>query len=444
MRVLPLLLAAAAVAAGCVSPLGTTPAGGVLDGLPGLPDVEGIVQVDAERWSGEPSILALADGTLLITGVGGMTRYAENPADIPGRFGQSYIWRSTDNGATWAFVDLGLPEPAGTLLPYRNAILGVEGDLAADETGRAYFVDLTMLAINGLATSTDSGATWTETQNPAVGLPAADRPWLAAFGDGVVYVKYLHLTTGQRVARSTDGGRTFAEDVAIPCPSNGPIAADAARRELVVACVEGTDAFVVRTGEGAMKWERLDVAKLDGGTGAAADFPVVAVAGPGEYVMAWREASQEYANGTTIRLAATLDAGATWTEPVDASPLSHTRVFPWVDATPDGKVAVVWYGTDELGNPDELDAQWHPMVAFYELGSRGLARTAIVRLVDGFVHEGTICTAGLACVLEGRAEDRRLLDFFEVDLDAKGAAHITWTDTTGDVPTVWYGRVQAP
>lgn len=432
--------AAALVLAGCVTPLTETNSG-PLDDI--LATVERVVPVDEGRWSGEPSILAMADGTLLITGAGGMTRFVENPLDAPGNFGQSYIWRSTDGGATWEFVDLGLPEPANSLLPYRNAIFGVEGDLAEDEKGRAYFVDLTMLVTNGLAVSTDSGATWTSTQNPLVGLPLADRPWLAAFGDGQVYMKYLHLTLGQRVARSADAGRTFVEDVALPCGSAGPLVADVPSKSILTACVDNDEVAVYRTDEGAMKWERLSVAKLGGEAGAAADFPVVAVAAPGQYVVAWREASEGFKNGTTIRLASTVDAGKSWVGPVDASPLSHTRVFPWVDANAAGDVAVVWYGMEALGDPNQEQGEWHPMVATYLLGVDGaLTRTSLLPLVDGYVHKGSICTDGLACVLEGRAEDRRLLDFFEVDVDASGRAHVTWTNTTTDVPTIWYGSAR--
>lgn len=434
----PVLLLVSVVLAGCVAPGAPVGTSDLLDDV--LAKVGDVVAVDGERWSGEPSILALADGTLLITGAGGMTRYAENPLDAPGNAGQSYIWRSEDAGATWQFVALDLPEPIRQVLPYRNAILGVEGDLAEDESGRAYFVDLTMLATNGLAVSEDSGKTWTASQNPLIGVPLADRPWLAAFGDGQVYVKYLHLQLGQRVARSEDAGRTFVEDVGIPCGSAGPLVADVASRTVLTACADTEELVVFRTGEGAMSWERLVVAPLGGESGAAADFPVVAVARPGQYVAAWREASAKYANGTTIRLSATHDSGKSWSAPLDASPLAHTRVFPWVDADAAGRIAVVWYGTETLGDPNEVDAAWHPMLATYSIAeaSNALSRTSVVRLVQGSVHDGSICTAGLACVVEGRAEDRRLLDFFEVDIDANGRAHVTWTNTTTEVPTVWY------
>src|SRR5687768_12491691 len=100
-------LVAALLLAGCLAPSAEDLAlQSTLPALP-LPEVGAPVQVDATRWSGEPSILAMADGTLLITGAGGMTRYVENPPDAVGNAGQSYIWRSTDAGVTWDFIDLG-------------------------------------------------------------------------------------------------------------------------------------------------------------------------------------------------------------------------------------------------------------------------------------------------------------------------------------------------
>lgn len=408
----------------------------LLDDL--APVVERVVQVDG-RWSGEPSILALSDGTLLITGAGGMTRYVEDPTDIAGSFGQSYLWRSTDGGATWTFVALPLPAPADQLLPYRNAILGVEGDLAEDEAGRAYFVDLTMLVTQGLSASDDAGKTWLGTQNPVVGLPGTDRPWVAALGDGEVFVKYLQVQTGWRVARSTDGGVSFPEDVAIPPCSQADLAVDPAAGHVLIPCNVGGALSLLRTEAGApMAWERLEVLDTEGSTSNV--FITLAVAGEGHYVLAYSELLEDVAQ---VKVVTSTDAGATWSDPTPVSPPDVTSVFPWVDASSDGVVGVVWYQADEAGEPAELDAAWHPWHASFRLtrfGDTALAAKR-VQLAEEPIHQGAICTSGLGCVLDGRSEDRRLLDFFEVDVDANGSSHVTWTNTQTDVPTIWYGQV---
>lgn len=425
--------------AGCVTPAGdlaAQDAGGRLPDL--LPTVERSLAVDLERWSGEPSILALADGTLLVTGAGGLTRYAEDPLDAPGNAGQSYLWRSTDGGATWSFVDLALPGPLGDLLPYRNAVLGVEGDLAEDENGRAYFVDLTALAANGLSRSDDSGATWTAQQTPVVGQPGTDRPWVAAYGDGIVYVKYLAESGGHRVARSTDAGATFPEDVAIPPCGQGALVADVPAREVLVPCEGDGKLWFLRTPEGAMAWERIEGPVAEGP--ARNVFVSMAVGATGEYVFAWSETLDDHAR---LRIAASDDRGETWTEPITLSAEGATGVFPWTDANQEGIVGVVWYEAASGGLPDEVEGEWYPMHASLRLdGASGtMGAPAIVRLSETPIHEGAICTSGLGCVVAGRGEDRRLLDFFEVDVDAAGKSHVAWTSTTTDVPTVWYGQV---
>lgn len=438
MRASMAFLATAVLLAGCVTSTAELGPASLPFELP-TPEVVRSLVVDATRWSGEPSILAMADGTLLITGAGGMTRFVEDPTAAPGNFGQSYIWRSTDGGATWAFVDLGLPGQANALLPYRNAIMGVEGDLAEDEAGHAYFVDLTMLAANGVAVSDDAGASWTARQNPVVGLPAADRPWLAAMGDGHVWMKYLHLALGQRVAHSGDGGLTFLEDVELPDCGSAGLTADVASGHVLAPCVADGQVFLLRTGDGPMDWERIEVAQAEGDAGdSAADFPSVAVAGPGQYVVVWREGAEE---GTLIRYAWSLDAGATWSAPTSVDATPATRVFPWADANAAGQIAIVWYEAATPGDPNTVDGVWYPKHASLVLAGGALSPPVVTDLSADPVHEGSICTSGLACVIEGRAKDRRLLDFFEVDVDAAGVSHVAWTSTMDVEPRVWYGQV---
>lgn len=414
-------------------------------GLPDLPpvaeDVVRTVQVE-DRWSGEPSILALDDGTLLITGAGGFTRYVEDPTDAPGDVGQSYIWRSTDDGETWALVDLDVPA-VDELAPYRNAVPGVEGDLSQDAGGRVYFTDLSMLATNGVSASDDGGQTWTAAQS-AAGLPGTDRPWIQGAGEDEVYVKYLQTSTGFRVARSTDGGQTFLEDTELPGCSQADMAIDRPAGQILIPCVGGEDGnelSIVTTPTGQpMAWERIDVPDAAGP--ASFVFNSLSVAGQGHYTYAYAE---EVDGTVEVKVLTSTDAGQSWQGPVTLSTPNSTAVFPWTAANSDGTVAVVWYETPGQGDPDQIDGTWYPMHASFGLDETGSSaeQATVTRLTESPIHEGPICTSGLGCVLDGRSEDRRLLDFFEVDVDQEGASHVTWTDTVADPakPTVWYGQV---
>jgi hypothetical protein len=448
---LGLAMLALAVTAGCIGAQDepeveqSDAPGDADEAVAGLPPVRDTVTRALEisdRWSGEPSIIATDQGPLLITGAGGFSRYIEDPTDAPGNFGQSYIWRSTDDGKSWSFVDYDTPGPTDQYTPYRNAVPGVEGDLAQDEAGRTYFVDLSMLATNGVSASDDAGETWTAAQS-AAGLPGTDRPWVQGAGEDEVYVKYLQVNSGYRVARSTDGGQTFLSDVSIPDCSQADLAIDRQAGRLIVPCSnvesEGSLSLLVTpTGE-AMDWSRVDVPDAEGPVGYV--FSSLAVAGEGDYVFAY---SVKVNDTVQVRVRTTTDAGETWSEPVTLSQPGGAGVFPWASANDDGTVAVVWYGTSSPGAPNGNDAKWYPVHAglrLTETGSTAQEATR-TRLTEEPNHEGTVCTNGFGCVLEGRSEDRRLLDFFEVDVDADGTSHVTWTNTQTDKPRIWYGQVE--
>src|SRR5205823_4008954 len=60
---------------------------------------------------------------------------------------------------------------------------GGDTDIAFDHSGRQYFTDLYALACMRVATTTDGGATVAQNVFPGgcAGVPGADRPWLAVF-----------------------------------------------------------------------------------------------------------------------------------------------------------------------------------------------------------------------------------------------------------------------
>jgi hypothetical protein len=297
-----------------------------------------------------------------------------------------------------------------------------------------------MLATNGVSASDDSGETWLAAQS-AAGLPGTDRPWVTGAGEDEVYVKYLQTTTGFRVAHSTDGGLTFLEDISIPACSQADPALDPAG-ELVIPCAtdDATDLSVLATPTGeAMDFERREVPDTEGP--AANVFPHLSTSQAGHWTFTY---SEQVDNTTRVMAMTTTDAGETWSEPVQLSSTNSTAVFPWTAGNENGTVSVVWYEAQGQALPAEQDGEWYPMHASFTLDGDGstLADAEVTRITEEPNHEGPICVGGLGCVLDGRSEERRLLDFFEVDVDEQGTSHVTWTDTTTDVPTIWYGQVE--
>ena len=251
-----------------------------------------------------------------------------------------------------------------------------------------------------------------------------------------MYMKYLATSTGHRVARSTDGGLTWPEDIPLMACGQGAPVVDFATHDVIIPCADGESLFVLKTASGIMQWQRMDIGEAAGNPNNV--FVSVAVAGAGQYVYSWAE---DVDNLTRVRAVATLDGGETWGEPITLSGENVTGVFPWVDANANGTVGAVWYEADLPGASDAIDAAWWPKHASLRITEAGLVLGQIQTLSAEKVHQGSICTSGLGCVLDGRSEDRRLLDFFEVDVDAAGRSHVAFTTTQTDVPTVWYAQV---
>src|SRR6201984_3725303 len=125
------------------------------------------VIVDHQRVTGEPSISIDSQGRVYVSAPFGFSTTA------------SYVWRSTDHGASFHLVP-------GNLSPYGKpnvqCVAGGGSGLAIDSANRLYFVDLQGLTDVSNSVSSDQGATWSTTCN-AANDTGVDRPWIAAFGD---------------------------------------------------------------------------------------------------------------------------------------------------------------------------------------------------------------------------------------------------------------------
>jgi hypothetical protein len=349
----------------------------------------------------EPTILADRDGQFLWVG------------DTSG------IHRSANNGATWVT----LPDPVP---------LVADGfTLAQDDVGTLYAATTTIPYVHFLRSIND-GTSWA-TQNVAEASPIADRPWLAARGNGEValFIYAYGRTFTEACARSTDGGLTWADrDLMAGNPQGGNAAFDTNgdllysddtgrvsrfKTSTLGKCAGAQQVFQLVNGKGAQHMEALAVE--NGEVYVAA--PAV---GNGQMVL-W--GTRDFLTRKSV---------------VVSAPAQLSNTFGTVSVR-NGEIAVAWYGSDTAGDPSNANfaGSWNVYVSRVTNFWTATPTVTTVRLTTEANHVGDLCMAGTGC---GGASDRDLLDYFGVDHGPNGVIHVAYGhDGAGGVAEVRYAQV---
>ncbi len=414
MRVLPLaaaLLTFTALLAGCAS---SDPDEASDDGASTEPWSVSFgepVMVDAERIASEPTVKAAADGSYLVCAPTGNIKYATRPQDLPvmadkGAF-QSAIWRSTDNGTTWARV--------GTMgLPYHSPMPGGgDCDMATDAGGAVYMTDQVGLATEVVSVSHDNGASWAAGSPLASGDVGVDRQWLRAdpTEPGVVYLVYNLQARGITVSKTTDGGATWTAVTATSysAPPGTMVA------------VNGTVAFAhdngggqgfgfVHSEDGGATWTEA-TAGTDR-TQFLDFFPQLFSDRAGTLYLAWTETGEPDAAGnatTSVAYVYSHDLGATWSEKTVAFARSGRVLFLWGAAGSAGRVGFSWY---EAPDPQ---GDYFVHGALVDAADTPAPRFAQARVDPVPARSGPPCESGSTCL-----EGRELGDYQSVAVDPEG------------------------
>jgi photosystem II stability/assembly factor-like uncharacterized protein len=418
MRVLSALASLAVlVLAGCVQPPSAT-----LQPSSAMPSVVSRAStfvtkmIDTVRAGGEPVIQVTQKGTILVAAHPGWThtRYPPSPDLVLPASGQSYMWRSTDNGSTWA--PLGLPMTPG--VGPRGLGQGVsDPDFAMDSKGTIYFTDLEALAAASVSWSTDDGQTWLLGNDlaSAAGGGTIDRNFLAAHGTDV-YFEGNFAPGGETILKSSDGGMTWSKVGNPPC-TDQQFVSDA-KGDLLVGCPTG---LAISTDSGA-HWDKRLVPDAKTSIRSMAE-PVLD--GAGNVYVTW-------SNESGVFLAGSPDLGKSWWTPINvALPLfpnasggsgaSGTHVWPWVVAGDAGRVAVAWYATKADGGPRAAKGDWFVYETTVLGADSSSPRLYPAQVTPSPIFQGAICQGGTGCQLDpSPAGDRRLGDFFEATADQQG------------------------
>jgi hypothetical protein len=290
----------------------------------------------------EPMILEHPDGSLFVGGFGA-SRVRVNRTD------ELTLWKSRDEGTTWARVDAGPDAPRA-----QGAVGNSDMDLAVAPDGTIYFVTLffDVKKYEGrqvsAGVSKDVGATWTWTLLSKTRFD--DRPWVKVAPDGTAHVIW-NDGAGVCHAVSKDGGLTWTERERIHpqgCSSHlamGPNGEIAVRITPLSASGnrydEGVDLVAVSTDRG-MTWRKYAAPGVREWAPTPSDKEAIP-----RWVepLAWDVRGSLYSlwTGTGgVWLARSADQGETWTTwRVADGP--EPAFYPYLVARGPGELAATWF-----------------------------------------------------------------------------------------------------
>lgn len=401
--------------------------------------------IDNTRAGGEPVIAVAHDGSILVSAHPGWTHYhpdLDDPASlslVEEANGQSYLWRSTDGGDSFQHIGLiGASGPRSTGLGFSDP------DFTVDGTGRIWYTDLMALAEQSVSYSDDHGATWSAGNLVAGAGPAVDRQWMGSHEDTVYLTAnyFADRSAGQSsdgarpFQTTTDDGLTWTTVGYAPC--GGDFVVDPRDGTIVMGCglgfatsSDGADWTIHEPPQGGLHrafFAHEPAIDMAGGIYTAMNGQPLTPGDPGSVVVSYSP-----------------DRGGNWSR-WDLGPLINdtigspgSHVFAWVSAGSQGRVAVSWIGTTDIGHPSQLiDAEWYVYTAFITDAHTGTPTITMQQVTPSPVHRGPMCSSGTTCQVQSIGldpvmgtdnGDRRMGDFFETTIDADGHLLLAFADT---------------
>ncbi len=372
---------------------------------------------------------------------------------------QSFIHRSTNGG-----LEFHVDSPIG--LRPDNPPGGGDTDIALDDQGNAYFVDLEGLVNLGTAVSNDNGRTWRK--NPAaVQNAAVDRQWYAidngtssGAADNTLFLAFHQVAVGTFIYSSAGstgpndqtGGLVWTSSSAnapVPLASDAACAQlrfDPVKRNLYYGCNDGDHVRVtvghVAPGQRAgIQYHNVAGPKSPGGGDPGHFLPALATDSAGNVYIAWIDEDDN-----NLYYSYSSDQGSTWSTPVQVnSAPANTTEFVWADGGSPGTLALAWYGTEAVGQPDSFpkwkddpvgstSVKWYGYVALISNAASLKPAIAQQPFTEKPMHYGEICNRGTLCLAPEDGEtsggDRTMADFFAVSVDRSDALRLVFNDTT--------------
>lgn len=399
--------------------------------------------VDEHRAGGEPSVVALADGSLLYGAHAGTTHFyspevlgGSTSAFFENYRGQTYYWRSGDRGKSWTFIPRDPPDN----MPFSGFS---DPDFAIDTAGQVYISEINLLNV-ALSRSTDGGRSY-QLQN-LFAQTMTDRQWSEADQKDVVYMVGNAIgggtfptqpagNTGHYLYKSKDGGVTFAAGT-FDENGLGDLQVDKSDGTLYEAHYDGDVLSIAAFRKARQDVLEPEIHPIAKGVGMLSHWPAIDVDRKGNLYIVWDETgSGDAKRPAGIWYSYSTDRGKTWAKAVRVDEGPGTDIWPWIAVGTEDRVAIAWFGTEQ-GLPDQ-DAEtpgdhgWYVYAAqtITGLGCGGDKPPTfrVVRAIEEPFHRGTVCMGGTVC--QAQLVDRRLGDYFTIDIDTEGQLVAAYSDT---------------
>lgn len=397
------------------------------------------VVVDPQRLGAEPIVKADPSGGLYASSIAGFSNSV------------SFLWKSQDHGKQWDLVQA-LPNAVPAQRPSFTHGGGdseiVVGPPAPGAPGYTVsFYDLESLADIGVATSFDSGKTFSpQSSNALAGdVAGTDRQWGQLWrdpqGKDHLFLVYNALQSnngkGTILRESLDYGKTWQNmgsggtlEGVFDSGALGQLRVDRAGN-LFFTSENSPAVNLVRgiRGKNGRYTFSSTLVSSEPGTNTRQLFITSALDTAGNIYVVW---SRQEAKSTDVGIyvAVSTDHGRTFGKPVKMSTGSIRNAnFPWVIAGDPGRVAVAFYGTTHKGDSTNNAGPWDVYVTQSTDFLSKRPHLQQVKVSEHPSHTNPICLSGLGCTA-GSAQDRNLGDFFQLDMDpTDGSVVVLWADT---------------
>ncbi len=425
---------------------------------------------DPQRSQGESAAFADASGVLYSCGTNGASN------------GTDHGSVSVDGGQTWKPLGTGPVALTGTAQGGGDCAIGTGQDLNAEGKRQLAFIGLGPLTGFSTFSSPDNGRTLQRSPDQN-GLEKfnqtslVDRQWLVFTDDKTVFLNYNAAVAsapgqpdGQIIQKSTDGGLTYGPQLSVATDGSRLGQIRAIKEGVVPGTTKDVVYFPYNSGtkvklalslDGGDTWSQcLAVdAKVDPTAGfVTADhdsagniYVTYSEKGDGRdtYLVALKAVNVPKCKGpnpTAQSADNNTDPGFTKKVRMNREGV-ETTVMPWVAAGgAPGRVAVSYYGTPSVGNPDLGDfiATWDVYVS---QTLDAFAETPAIDQVKATTHPNhynSICLNGLGCSTSVPAGDRSLVDYFTMAYDPVTGRLLIVFNQTAKTPSQAEGNIAAP